>query len=822
MKNLRRWLLSRPYALPLAADARLSLTDYHDDQVWELSLGIPASESPALVLQTRYGGRVGLASLVPMWIHDGRLIYQTQGYAKPPTITGFAPGYLRVQATLTPQLALQAEYWAIDSHAVGVRYTVANAHTSPTTISLELFAHVGAQGKEQPINLLKLPNKTAALHMGKIGSLNPVVVLEGASEPVDANSPKITREITIDGRKKVIFRFVHAGLNDVRESLSLAQVWLSQNWDETFKRIDHAAQFLPNIETGDENTDFALALSTQQLVLAYLKPTGSLPHTSFVAERTSHTGFTPNTVEYRRAWSGQAPHMAYLTALGTASIHPQAAQGIIHNYLAVQQSDGWIDWKPGLAGQRQGILCMPILARLAWGIYQYTEDEQFLKDIFPGLLRFFERWFAPDMDADGDGIPEWQSENQTGYVFFPSFAAGQAWGQNIDIGTVETPDLLAYLISEAMSLRAMAEAVGSTTAKLNEHLDKLKTGLQNFWQNGRYSYRDRDTHLTHKRVDILKSGQGDQEHILALPLSPASRVVVRVEGGVDHTPALMLYIEGLDRGGKKIREQADSKAFIWQRNRGAYTTQQVFSQVDRIRFDGLSRVYRVEAYTPDTIRLDINALMPLWAVDIPHENAESLVQLLTDPAHFWRANGITMNSALDPNFDPSNANGAGGVWSFWVTLMGEALVEMGRYDLAANLLQRLVKVQIETLNKQGHFTEFYHADEPLGLGEANQLSGVVPLHLFLRVIGVRIINGGRAWTGGAHVWPTPVSVTQHGVTVRRSTEGTHIRFASGHEIQVTDWGEYTDPNPVTLKPVTPITPKKPKTTKPKPPNQSDS
>jgi hypothetical protein len=26
MKNLRRWLLSRPYALPLAADARLSST----------------------------------------------------------------------------------------------------------------------------------------------------------------------------------------------------------------------------------------------------------------------------------------------------------------------------------------------------------------------------------------------------------------------------------------------------------------------------------------------------------------------------------------------------------------------------------------------------------------------------------------------------------------------------------------------------------------------------------------------------------------------------------------------------------------------------
>lgn len=811
MKHLRRWLLSRPYALPLAADARLSATDYRDDQVWELAPGVPASESPALVLQTRYGGRVGLASLVPLWVHDGRMIYQTQAYTKPPVITGFTPGYLRVQATLTPQLGLQAEYWAIDSHALGVRYTLANAHTTPTTVRLELFGHVGAQGKEQPLHLLQLPDKSVALHLGKIGSMNPVVVLEGANGEVDPGSAKIAREVTIAGRKKVVLRFVHAGLGDVRESLALAQLWLAQNWDDAFKRIDQAAQFLPMIETGDENLDSALALTVQQLALAYLKPTASLPNASFVAERTQGTGFSPYETDHRRAWNGQAPHLAYLTALATASMNPQLAQGIVRNYLAVQQNDGWIDWKPGLAGQRQGILCLPILARLAWGIYQYTEDTQFLQDTFSGLQKFFERWFAADMDTDGDGIPSWQAENQTGYVFFPTFAVGQAWGQNVDIRTVETPDLLAYLLSEAISLRAIAEHLGLETKQIVGRLDALKHALENLWQNGRYAYRDRDTHQTTPRVDILKDGQGDQEHILALALTPANRVVVRVEGGVDHTPALTLNIDGLDPNGQKIREQVDAKAFIWQHNRGVYTTQQVFAQVDRIRCEGLSRVYRVQAYTPDTTRVDINAVLPLWSVALPDEHAEALIEQIT--TQFWRANGVTMVAAHDPNFDPSNANGGGGVWPFWVTLIGEALIERGRTDLAAQLLERLLKVQLATLDKHGHFTEFYHADEPVGLGEAHQLGGVVPLHLFLRVIGVRIINGGKVWTGGAYPWPQPVTMTQHGVTVRRSAAGTHIRFASGHEVEVAAdaaWGEYTDPKPARLKPITPITPKKPK------------
>ena len=53
MKSLRRWLLepSMPFSLPLAADARLSATDYLDDQVWEMRLGWAGF--PALTLQTR-------------------------------------------------------------------------------------------------------------------------------------------------------------------------------------------------------------------------------------------------------------------------------------------------------------------------------------------------------------------------------------------------------------------------------------------------------------------------------------------------------------------------------------------------------------------------------------------------------------------------------------------------------------------------------------------------------------------------------------------------------------------------------------------------
>jgi hypothetical protein len=72
---------------------------------------------------------------------------------------------------------------------------------------------------------------------------------------------------------------------------------------------------------------------------------------------------------------------------------------------------------------------------------------------------------------------------------------------------------------------------------------------------------------------------------------------------------------------------------------------------------------------------------------------------------------------------------------------------------------------------------------------------LIPLHLLLRVIGVRVVSDRKVWTGGPFTWNSPVTVRQHGVTVQRSAEGTHIEFPSGHIVDVANdtWKEITDP-----------------------------
>lgn len=789
MNDLRPWTLraNQPLSLQIAADARLSPTNYVDDQSWELVLG--EVDQPALSFQTRYGGRAGLVSLVPMWTLDGRAVYEFQAYARAPMITGFAPGYLRAEASLTPDLHVQAEYWVMESQAVGGRFTLANSGSAPARVQLDLVGFVASGGKEHTLRVETFPDGTSALLLSKVSNLRPVVLLEGG-RGVPESSSRIGRAVDLLPGGEITIRWVHGGMSSANQSLALARRWLSDDWTPHLARVLEAASAIPAVQTGDDEADAAIAFAFQQLVQSFLRPTSSLPHASFVALRQPGRGFSPrgDGTDHLRAWAGQDPMLAYLTALGMASIHPQMAQGIVLNYLAVQHEDGWIDWKPGLAGQRQGMMLPPLLARLTWGVFQYTEDAEFLSAALPGLLRAFDRWFKPDLDRDADALPEWQSEVQTGYPYMPTFAISAPWGQHANLNRVEAPDLAAYLLSEAVSLREIAYFLRdeTTEARITPHIDRLKASLDKLWQpkEERYAYVDRDTHMTLPAEQVLENARADEEQFIACKLAAPNRLIVRVTGGQNRAPQMTLTIDGLDQNGSAITETAGTDDFIWTHSRGVYTTQQVFSQVDRARIEGLSSVYGLHIQTVDTTGIDISALMPIWSVGIDKERADQVVRLMIDTAHFWRQTGVPMCSARDSHYDAAGTNGSGGVRPFWITLLGEGLIEYNLAETAAELVRRLLRAQVNTLKAQKAFSEHYSADEAAGAGEKGHTAGLVPLHLLLRVLGVRVINARKAWTGGLFAWEQPVTVTQHGVTVSRSKTGTTVQFPSGGRVEL--------------------------------------
>lgn len=798
-------------ALPIAADARLSRTDYADDQVWEFVVG--TQDSPALTLQTHYGGRVGLASLVPMWLLEGRVIYQAQAYARPPAITAFAPGYVRAEANLTPVLALTAEHWTMESHAVGVRYTLTNTGKQEIALRLDLFGQVALGGRPLKLAVVTLTDKRAALSLGHIGSadggvegthvLRPAVMLEQggaqfvAGTPGNKTSPKIGQNVTVPPGASVTLRWVHAGLNDLRDSLALVDTWLERDWGDYFRQIELAAQAIPSIETGQPDWDAIVTLSYHHLVQSILKPGISLPYASFVATRQPGHGYSPtgDGSDHERSWSGQSPQLAYPVAQAMASIDAHIAQGIILNYLAVQTDDGFIDARPGMAGQRSGVAAMPMLAQLAWNVYSITNDQTFLSEVTPKLVRFFAYW----VNRGGEQLPSWDEERQTGYLYFPTFGTGSHWAQNADIRAVIGPDMAAYLHGEASALRVMAHALGDAEAEaqMSDHVSRLQAQLAGLWESDqkRFVYRDRETGAFTRPITLLHEARADEEHFIAQKLPTPARLIVWVTGGTNKTPRMSLTLNGVDPEGKPITETVSPPEFGWYRGYGAYTTRQIYSQLDRVHVTGLSRVYKLDVHTLDTSRTDINMLLPL-RTDLGAVERGALTELATNEAAFYRPNGISMVPPTDEAFDPSNQNGSGGVWPFWSALVAEGLWTSGQPEIAVDIVKRMLTALAGAYATDGQFHEFYHSDMARGLGEGGHLGGIAPLYLLNRVLGVVIPSSTRVWVEGRFAWGTPVTVRQHGVAVTRLDTGTTIAFPSGHVVEVSAdaaWTLVTDP-----------------------------
>ncbi|MCY3832547.1 MAG: hypothetical protein OXG85_05990 [Chloroflexi bacterium] len=805
MRNIRRQNIdaSAPFEYCVAADARSGRTDYCDDQVWSLRLG--ARDEAAMAFQTQFGGRAGLVSLVPMFRKADRLVYQPQTYAQKPVITYFAPNFLQVEAAPMKELALVARFWAMESRAAGGEFALTNTSAEAVKLQLELFGHVVINSRNLRLNVLTLGDGTLALHLGQIGEINPVVTLEGAGTEIYGariNSPKIGRILDLQPAGTARAPFVVAGLEDMRDSFSLAMNWMSRPWDRHFERIDDDAAAIPTISGGSADWDRLIDLSYAHLVKAFLRPSERLPHSSFVANRVGNRGWSRrgDGGDHIRAWSGQDPTLAYLAASAIATVDGELAKGIIRNYLATQDADGFIDRQPGLGGQRQGLLMMPLLARLSLSVYQATDDQEFLAEVYPALVAFFGRWLQSDMDADDDGAPEWRSERQMGYIAFPTFGRGQFWAQGADIRQMESPDLLGYLISEAGALCEIAEVLGEAESVevLSKQLAMMEASLEEFWHDGRYCYRERDSHLTGGAVELLRAAAGDQAHEIERTLPQPARVVVRVVGGVSQRPRITLELDGRDADGIERALRADVNEFEWQNRQGVYTTATPFSHVSRIHVVGLSRVYKVYATTIDSSRLDINALLPLFCGRLPPERAAALVDLALDEALFLRPNGLTMVSASDRNFDPSNARGGGGIWMFWLSLVGEGMVRAGFRVEATTLVKRVLEGLRRVLAREGKLSQFYHSDEAKGYGEDHHIGGIVPLKLLSDVLGVSIAAADRVWVGGEFTWGEPVSVEQHGVTVERDADGTRIKFPSGHSENLpadAAWQLVRDPTP---------------------------
>jgi hypothetical protein len=671
---------------------------------------------------------------------------------------------------------------------------------------LALAAPLKPLQNPKPITPLKLEEadtvQFAALE-GHTGNLDIVVALEGATGTEPAPYAALSRTLELAPGEPVFVRWAHVALpaypapnalpsdplpSRQAEGLARLREILARDWDAETTRLELVNGRLIEIATGEPDWDAALALAQTEALRSLVGPTAHLPYPASVLARHPDRGYSlkGDGSDHPWQWNGQSPAEAYLQAQTLIHAAPDLAKGLLRNYLAVQEDDGFIDWKPGPAGQRNRALCLPLLASLAWRVYEHTDDAKFLAEVYPGLRRFAEAWFQPRYDRDEDGLPEWSHTLQTGFDDNPTFVLWQAWAQGADITQAESPDLAAYLIRETRTLQKIAQTLGEPADPLLAgRLLTLQHALQNMWRDdtASYHYVDREAHVT-PLGETLLTGEGDVTWMGPRAFAAPARLLVKLIGPREAPrPEVEITLTGRNPHGKAIEETLRRTGGQWYFGVGTASSERLYAELEHLEVRGLPPDFRVTVATVDLTRQDLTLLFPLWAGAPDPARAEALIRrTVLDPERYWRPYGLPACSAQDPAY----AEACGRVWGFGNVLVAEGLVDYGYRAEAALLFTRLMTGLLTPLKAEQTFRAAHHPERAEGLGERLHLGGIAPVGLLLDILGVRIISPRKVCVEGGHPFPWPVTIKQRGVTVLKAANGATITFPTGQKVTLAD------------------------------------
>ncbi|MFC1921883.1 hypothetical protein ACFLY4_01225 [Chloroflexota bacterium] len=774
-----------PLRLTLAADARLSPTDYTNDQIWELTLY--GGEPPAIALQTTYGLRATQMRLFPRFVEAHASITDPKEFPKPPTIRCFYPNYLEISYNPLDKLEVSGEYWTPQSNVIAGRTRITNTSSQNMQFHFEWVALLKPlQGDKRmaPQEIESVP-----VLVGMTADLSPVVFITGGAHGINSPYPALVHGLDLPPGRSRQFIWCQVALSTPEESFSLAREIAASNWDAELARIQLQNSGQIEIYTGNPDWDNAFALSQKSVFSLFIGKTTNFSHPSFVTTRNPDDGYSyrGDGSDYGSQWNGQTPIDSYYLSSLLLPSSPDLAAGLLYNFLNSHNEDGEIDWKPGPGGQLSNRLATPLLASIAWRIYQINEDKDFLQEIFPQLLDFLYTWFIPRHDRDKDGIPEWDHPIQAGFEDHPIFARWHPWAQGVDITTAESPSLCAFLYQECQVLIRIAKILNRTESVpvLEEHAENLRSAVEDSWndQLNSYTYWDRDSHFPTDQVvlgEITGSGSIQINSDFTHPL----RLVIRIKAGQETTRKPQIIIHGTSTSAHHRIEQIDADRILWFPGWGTASSQQTYKSLEQVDIQGLENDDSAVISSAGFSNQDITTLLPIWAKIPSTERVNSLVEnTIMDSKRYWREYGLP----ACPDSDQYSENSVcQAVYIPWCVLIGEGLISYGYRKEAGELVTRIMEVITASLKRDGCFRQYYNSETGQGFGDTNGLWGLAPVGLFLETLGVQLKSPWKVKLSGNNPFPWPVTVKYRGMTILRSLNKTQVVFPDGQTISVDD------------------------------------
>jgi len=403
--------------------------------------------------------------------------------------------------------------------------------------------------------------------------------------------------------------------------------------------------------------------------------------------------------------------------------------------------------------------------------------------VFPQLLKFFWSWFSPEFDEDRDGLPQWKHVLQTGFEDNPLFDAWHAWSLGVNISQVHSPALEALLYNEAACLIKIAEQLDGhdSLVLLNEQSATLRKSIESTWQprTGLYHYRERGTN-SGLEGKVLARQQGTGALMPKLKFEGPIRLLIEVQTQSPGSKRPEIHLHQFST--KPADEVIESGDYQWRNGGSVYTTKTVFSKLAKVIVRDLGAEDVVAIKTLDFTTEDHTLFTPLWSGVPDAQHAQIMIgRALLDANRFYRPYGVPACPLLT---QPEAESVSQAVHLPWNLLISEGLLHYGFRSDAARMFVHNMTAIMQNLKQNRAFFARYHAEKGTGIGERNALSGLAPVGLFMKILGVEILSATRVKLEGENPFPWDVTLQYRGLKVMRGQAKTEIIFANGKSVTV--------------------------------------
>ncbi len=760
----------------LAADARFpssSTGEPPGDVVWVLAQRNTMPLAPAL--ETQLGLQVQSLTLFPLFAtgESGSWLVDAGEYTHPPELWACTPDSAQIRARPFPWLEVIWDVWVPSGVTVVGRVQWRYTGSTPQYLRWGWAALLRTLREGTPFEPLQ--RKALFVLKGTTPVGHTLFYMTGGPEGISSPYPALILHHHLHPGEQRTFTWVWTLAQDEEEGITRARHWAAYPWEAQGARRQMMDAHMPRISTAQVRVDWSLTRGRQSAP-RFLVRSSRAERPYLVLRRL------PEDYRFSEQSSEEVPTYPelwyWVTQYGLPSVQSWVPP-TIEALLSVRNRQGEVDGRPALWGPQGQYLAHPLAVDLVWRVYQVWQDRSFLERIFSTLWDLLQAWFHPHHDVDQDGWPEWEHPIQVGLPFLPEFSPWYAVTIAQDLRTVESPSLLAFLYRACEQVASMARILErdevETAARRWQH--RLREHWENLWtpQRALVRYRDRDSHHTPAGRRVWSGrGRGQWSSASPIVLDPPARLVVRVVPRARRPTQVTIYLQGKNARGHSVREEITSGGLRWSEGRGIYTTSTVFSTLERIEVEGLGSRDRILVEVADLTRKDISLLVPLWAGLLSKREAQTFVRrhLGMDKA-FWRPGGWSL---LPGQRVPESGKGVSLVWN---VLLVEGLFQAGFPDLAAKALQAILEFHSRVLDQEGLFFGFYHGETGRGLSAPETMTGLPPMGTLLTLAGLQFLPRLRVRFLHPTAFSFPVTVQMWDTTIRRTPQGTEVRFPWG-------------------------------------------